>query len=435
MALGGGTFVIQNKKLPGSYINFVSAAKASATLSERGYATMPLELDWGVENAVFEVTNGDFQKNSMKIFGYAYTDDHLKGLRDLFLNAKTLYAYRLNGGGVKAANDFATARYGGTRGNDLKIRIQANADDTSAFDVVTLLGTTIVDEQTVKKATDLKANDYVTFKTGATLKATAATPLTGGTNAAVDGSAHQKYLDKIESYTYNTMGVVTTEETIKTLYTSFCKRLRDEMGVKFQLCIYRKAADFMGTINVKNKVLDDGANEASLIYWATGVSAGCAVNKSNQNKKYDGEFTIDTDFTQSQLESCLDAGEWVLHQVGSDVRVLEDINSMVTVSDTCGDVFKDKQTVRVCDQIANDIASLFNSKYLGKVQNDASGRVSLWSDIVAHHTQLQTIRAIENFDSSSVTVSQGDMKKSVAVEDHVQPVSAMEQLYMKVIVE
>ena len=161
MALGGGTFVTQNKKLPGSYINFVSAAKASATLSERGYATMPLELDWGVENAVFEVTNGDFQKNSMKIFGYAYTDDHLKGLRDLFLNAKTLYAYRLNGGGVKAANDFATARYGGTRGNDLKIRIQANADDTSAFDVATLLGTTIVDEQTVKKATDLKANDYV----------------------------------------------------------------------------------------------------------------------------------------------------------------------------------------------------------------------------------------------------------------------------------
>lgn len=434
MALGGGTFVTQNKKLPGSYINFVSAAKASATLSERGYATMPLELDWGVENAVFEVTNGDFQKNSMKIFGYAYTDDHLKGLRDLFLNAKTLYAYRLNGGGVKAANDFATARYGGTRGNDLKIRIQANADDTSAFDVVTLLGTTIVDEQTVKKATDLKANDYVTFKTGATLKATAATPLTGGTNAAVDGSAHQMYLDKIESYTYNTMGVMTTEETIKTLYTSFCKRLRDEMGVKFQLCIYRKAADFMGTINVKNKVLDDGANEASLIYWATGVSAGCAVNKSNQNKKYDGEFTIGTDFTQSQLESCLDAGEWVLHRVGSDVRVLEDINSMVTVSDTCGDVFKDNQTVRVCDQIANDIAVIFNTRYMGTVPNDNAGRLSLWADIVKHHQQLNDIRALENFSDTDVTVAQGDSKKSVVVTDAVTVVNAMDKLYMTVTV-
>ena len=53
MALGGGTFTVQNKELPGAYINFVSAASASATLSERGIATMPLELDWGVCGEVF----------------------------------------------------------------------------------------------------------------------------------------------------------------------------------------------------------------------------------------------------------------------------------------------------------------------------------------------------------------------------------------------
>ena len=50
MALGGGTFVTQNKELPGAYINFISAASANAALSERGIATMPLELDWGVDN-------------------------------------------------------------------------------------------------------------------------------------------------------------------------------------------------------------------------------------------------------------------------------------------------------------------------------------------------------------------------------------------------
>lgn len=88
--------------------------------------------------------------------------------------------------------------------------------------------------------------------------------------------------------------------------------------------------------------------------------------------------------------------------------MLTDINTFVSVTDEKSVDFSSNQVMRVLDQIANDIASLFNSKYLGKVQNDASGRVSLWSDIVAHHTQLQTIRAIENFDSSSVTVSQGD---------------------------
>lgn len=45
MALGGGTFTSQNKTLPGSYINFVSAARAQALMGERGTVTMGLELN------------------------------------------------------------------------------------------------------------------------------------------------------------------------------------------------------------------------------------------------------------------------------------------------------------------------------------------------------------------------------------------------------
>ena len=179
MALGGGTFTSQNKELPGAYINFVSAASASAALSDRGIATMPLELDWGVEGEVFEVTNEDFQKNSLKLFGYAFDSPKMLGLNDLFMGAKTLYAYRLNGGGDKAANTYATAKYCGVRGNDLKIVIQKNADDASKYDVTTYFGTVKVDTQTVAKAADLVANDYVTFK-AADLAVTVGTPLTGG---------------------------------------------------------------------------------------------------------------------------------------------------------------------------------------------------------------------------------------------------------------
>lgn len=434
MALGGGSFTTQNKELPGTYINFVSAASASAALSDRGIATMPLELDWGVEDAVFEVTNEDFQKNSMKVFGYAFDSPKLTGLSDLFIGAKTLYAYRLNSGGTKAANDFATALYGGTRGNDLKIVIQANTDDSTKFDVMTYMGTVKVDTQTVAKAADLVANDYVTFKTDATLAVTASTPLTGGTNGTVDGTAHQAYLDKIESYTYNTMGVVVTDETTKKLYVAFNKRLRDEMGIKFQLVLYNIAADFMGVISVKNKVTDEGWSEASLVYWVTGAEAGCAVNKSCQNKKYDGSFSVNTDFTQNRLKQAVKNGEFVLHKVNSDVRVLEDINSMVTTTDTCGDVFKDNQTIRVIDQLGNDDAVLFNTKYLGVVPNNASGRTSLWSDLVKIRQELQTLGAIENFNDSDVTVAQGDTKKSVVSTSVIEVVNAMGKLYMTVTV-
>ncbi len=430
MALGGGSFTLQNKVLPGTYVNFVSAMSSLAELSERGFVTMPLELDWGIENEVFTVTNEDYQKSCQAIFGYSFDHEKMKGLNDLFINAKTLYAYRLNGGGTKASNQFASARYSGIRGNDLRIIIQPNVDDPDLFDVVTYLDDIKVDMQTVARAADLAANEYVNFKPEAVLAATASAQLTGGTNESVNGTSHQAYLSLIEAYRFNTMGVVTTEDSVKKLYASFNKRLRDEVGIKFQLVVYDLAADYMGTINVINKVTDPDFSEASLVYWVTGAEAGCAVNKSVQNRKYDGSFTVETNHTQAELAEAIKAGQFTLHKVNTEVRVLEDINSMVTTSNTEGDIFKDNQTIRVIDQLGNDDAVLFNTKYLGVVPNSESGRMSLWSDLVKIRQQLLEIEAIENFNDTDVSIMQGNTKKSVVVECSITVVNAMSKLYM-----
>jgi len=150
---------------------------------------------------------------------------------------------------------------------------------------------------------------------------------------------------------------------------------------------------------------------------------------------YDGEFTPVTAYTQSQLEAALEAGKFIFHKVGDQVRVLEDINTFTTVTDEKSSDFSSNQTIRVLDQIANDIGTLFNTKYLGQVPNDADGRISLWNDIVTHHQQLQGIRAIENFDPDDITVEAGSTKKAVVINDVVTPVNAMAQLYMTVVVE
>lgn len=262
---------------------------------------------------------------------------------------------------------------------------------------------------------------------------TAGEALSSGTNGTVNGAAHQTFLDKVEAYSFNVLGCTSTEEEIKTLYVSYTKRMRDEVGAKFQLVLYNKDADYEGVINVNNEVSGESVFPvSSLVYWVTGAEASCAVNASLLNKKYDGEFIVKADYTQSQLEKAIEGGKFTFHNVGTDVRVLSDINSLTTTSDTKGDIFKENQTVRVCDQIANDIATLFNTKYIGIIPNDASGRISLWNDIVKHHQQLQEIRAIENFSAEDVTVEQGDSKKAVVVVDKVTVVNAMAQLYMTV---
>ena len=160
----------------------------------------------------------------------------------------------------------------------MKIIISVNPDEDDVFDVETVIDTYKVDVQTVETAKELKDNAYVIFKKDAALTETASTPLTGGTNAAsVTGKEYQSYLDKIESYSFNTMGCPTTDDVIIDLFVQFTKRMRDEVGVKFQTVVYKTPADYEGTF-VENKVLDEGVPESS-VYWVTGAEVGCPVNK------------------------------------------------------------------------------------------------------------------------------------------------------------
>ncbi len=431
MALGGGTFLTQNKVLPGSYINFISIANGNANLGERGYGAMALELDFFPDDEIVCVTNEDFMKNSLKIFGYSYTDDRLKGLRELFMNMKTLYTYRLNSG-VKASNEYCYCKNSGIRGNDLTISVYKNIDDITKFDVSVLLDGEEVDMQTVVDSSDLVDNDFVVWKSGISLDVNAGLPLSGGENGEVTGNSHQTFLDKVEKYTFNIIGCDSSDDIVKSLYYNFTKRMRDEVGVKFQLVVHNLEADYEGVVNVKNEVRDEKYGKEALVYWVSGLLATMDINKSALNKKYSGEFDIDCEYSQSNLKEAINNGEFMLHYVGDDIRVLSDINSLVTITDEKGDIFKDNQTVRVIDEIACSIANIFNTKYLGNVPNDNAGRISLWSDIVKHHENLEKIRAIENFSSKDVVVTQGDDKKSVVVSDNITIINTMAKLYMSV---
>lgn len=441
MALGGGTWLVQNKVLPGSYINFSSIAKASATLSDRGYAAAPFVLSWGPENEVFAVTSGEFQKSSKAIFGYSYDHPKMLALREIFLHATTVYCYRLGLGAVKASNAHATAKYPGVRGNDLTITIAPNVDDTDLWDVSTILDGIAQDTQTVASAADLVGNTWVDFKKGTTLAATAGMPLTGGADAeGVTGDSHQAFLDKIEPYAFNAMCCPAADPTIVKLYAAYTQRMRDEVGAKFQLVAWKPSTvDYEGVIGVWNTATHPtikDVDEHAVVYWVAGAQAGVAVNKSLTNAKYDGELVLDTELTQVELTAALKAGKFMFHNVNGLTRVLEDVNTLLTLSDTKGEVFQSNQTMRVCDQIANDIAVLFNERYVGVVPNDASGRSTLWGDITHYIKELEKIRAVENFDPDTVSCEQGDKKKAVLVTvNGLDVVNAMAQLYMSVIIQ
>lgn len=426
MALGGGIFTTQNKVLPGSYINVVSASRASATLGERGVVAMPIALKWGNSGEVITVTADEFIKNSMKILGYAYDASEMLPFREVFKNAQKVHVFNLaDETAAKASSNYGTAKKAGSRGNDLKLVIQKNIDDESLFDVTLYLGSAIVLAETVATIADLPENNYVAWTTQA-LAVNAGLTFTGGKDGAVNTITHQASLNAFESYNFNML--VCPDSSNIDLFVAFTKRMRDEVGVKFQTVIPAVTnADYEGIVQIPEVQKD-------AIYWVAGAIAGCAVNKSCTNKLYDGECELSCLHTQSELEQCIKDGVFVFHKVEDEVRVLIDNNSFVTVTDTKNYLFSSNQTVRVIDERANYAASLFNKKYLGKVQNDASGRVSFWGDLVSHAKQLEAQRAIENYDSNDLQVLAGETKTAVSVTDALTVVGTMEKLYMTTVI-
>ena len=160
MALGGGTFTTMNKLMPGSYINYVSAARAAASLSARGIAALPMKLKWGKDKTVFSMAAEDLKKEAMDVFGYKYSDAEMLPVREVSKHAEKCLFYKL-GDGTAAECKMSKALYKGSRGNDLKHVVSANVDDASLYDVETYMGNTLVDSQTVAQMADLKDNKFI----------------------------------------------------------------------------------------------------------------------------------------------------------------------------------------------------------------------------------------------------------------------------------
>ena len=433
---------MQNKILPGSYINFVGYANA-ATLGARGTAALPLELDWGPEGQIYTLEAGEFNQTALEVFGHDATAAELLLIREALKRCSTLLVYRVNAGGSKAGATVGgmtvTARWGGTRGNDIKVALLANG--SSDVDVVTYLDGAETDRQTVAKsggAADLKANDFVSFGTAETLTAAAATALTGGTNGTVNTAAYTAWLTALEVESFNAVGYPGTDAAVKALVDAFVKRLRDEDGRKVVGVLYQyTTADSIGMLSVKNGVkLADGTvlTGDKAVAWVTGATAGAEVNESLTNTAYDGAVDVDVKYTKGQYEAAIQAGEFVFYADSGKARVLSDINTRTTFGSGVSEDWTSNRVVRVMDGWANDVARIFGERYLGTQTNSDTGRALFKADLVALGKEYEGIDAISGFVPDDITVLQGSGKRDVSVSCALTPNDSMEKLYMTVTV-
>lgn len=444
----GGTFLIQNKVRPGAYINFVAVPQSLMNVSDRGIATMALPMSWGPEGEIIDILSSDLTDgSSLAKIGYSSTDVESLLFRICLQNCYRLKAWRLDTGGTKATATIGTgetalkptAKYVGICGNDIKIVIVKDDDSGSTYTVETLYKGIRKDIQSkLTSPTLLKDNDWVDWNVTeqTVFTATAATSLAGGENGTVtESTAYTDYWAKMKTETWNTMGLLSEDATVKTAFCEYIKDLRENEGVKVQGCVYDKATyDYEGIISSDQgyKTEVEEISEVNFVAWVTGATAGAEINESNTHKTVQDAVEIIGELTNTEIIDALQNGKFVISKLRSGTIVVEkDINTLHTFTTDRSYDFSKNRVIRVLDEMGNTVMNTWDENYCGKLDNDADGRNVYKADLVSYGNTLQGIHAITNFlGADDIEVLMGDDVDSVVVNWPVQPVDSMEKLYM-----
>lgn len=444
----GGTFLVQNKVRPGAYINFVAKPQSLMNVSDRGVATIAIPMSWGPENQIIDVISSDMlDGTSIKKIGYSATQPESLLFRLILQNTYRCFFWRLDKGGEKATATIGTgetalkptAKYAGICGNKIKIIVLKDDEAGTTYTVETLYDDLRQDIQTkLNSPTDLVANDFVDWNAteSTVFTATAATPLTGGTNGTVsEETAYTEYWNTMKTKNWNAMGLLSEDETVKTAFCNYITDLRENEGVKVQGCVYDKNTyDYEGIISSHQgyKTQSEEISPVNFVAWVTGATAGAEINESNTHKTIQDAIDIINEMSNTEIIEALGQGKFIISRTRKGTILVEkDINTLHTFTAKKSYDFSKNRVIRTIDECGNTVSSVWDENYCGKLDNDADGRNVYKADLVAYGNTLQGIKAITNFlGADDIEVSAGDAIDAVVVNWPIQPVDSMEKLYM-----
>lgn len=233
-------------------------------------------------------------------------------------------------------------------------------------------------------------------------------------------------------YPYDRKG----DDAVKGIIATFVKDMTDDEGVKIQAVLANYAGDYEGIINVVQGIILSGNEKltaSQTTAWVAGVTAGATMYTSNTGMLYEGAVDVVPRMTKTEMETAIKGGKFIFKVDSSqNVTVVYDINSLTTVTIDKSQIFTKNRVIRTVYGIANDVASIFESNYVGKVNNTEDGRSLLKAALVDYCNTLQTMGAVQDFDSDDITISAGDAIDAVVVTVAIQPVDSIEKIYITV---
>lgn len=137
--------------------------------------------------------------------------------------------------------------------------------------------------------------------------------------------------------------------------------------------------------------------------------------------------------TKTEMETAIKEGKYIFKvDSAQNVTTLYDINSLTTVGENKNNSFKKNRTIRTLDGINNDTVNIFESNYIGNINNNTDGRSLLRSAYIEYFNLIQNLNAIQNFTAEDVEVLEGKDKEAVVINCNIQTVDSVEKMYITI---
>lgn len=437
----GGNFTQGISKIrPGTYVNFEATQANEGAANERGIVLIPLPLNWGPVNEFItidnSVPNGQFEK-----LGYSIYDDtnvNMLLIREAFKLARQVILYGLAGGtkATATANGLTTtAKWEGTRGNDLKVVIEANP--LTGFDVTIYLDTTIVFEQ-ISAATigDLEVNDWIVWSgtAGDALVANAGIILATGTDTAVVNLDITTFLDNSEVVVWNSMCFPYTDGTLQAALLSKIQYFRDNIGKKVSAIAPSFEANYEGIIGVDNGVLlTDGTQitATQACAWMAAADASSVNTQSNTFLVYEGADDVLGKKTDEQAKDATNKGLIFFIANRGNVVLEYDINTLTDFSTPKSKDYRKNRVRRVLDTFNDSLQEIFPPNKYDNVDEGWDLMESAGKQLLQQYTNDGAITNV-NLDTDFLVDRNLSVDDETFINVGIQPVDSSEKLYFTV---
>lgn len=183
---------------------------------------------------------------------------------------------------------------------------------------------------------------------------------------------------------------------------TFVKGLRDNKGIKVKAVLPNTKGDHEGVINFTTSSIVVGEDTFTAAQYCSRIAGLLAGTPLQQSATYYQLSEVDDvpKFTKSELDSKIDAGEFVIFHDGEKVKVARAVNSLISLGATKSEDYQSIKIVDIMDLIYTDIKRTCEDTYIGKFANNYDNKCNL---IVSIQAYLESLRTDELLDQDIET--------------------------------